>query len=242
MTSLTVDRRVTFARRALAVTRLQITTNPIPLAIPLIVLTGAFVINLMIFSVSDRVQGEGNTGGVASIYFAQLVIAWVSVHQHFSFAVGLNATRRAFYLASLGTGVLQSLLYGIVLLLASILERATGGWGINLAFFNPTSLTANASLATFLVFAVPVAFMTALGLCLGAVSKRFGPTNFFLVSLAALVAFGIVAAVMTYADGWTAILGWLARQSPMSVLTGWLLVPTVLSAVVGWLVLRRTVP
>lgn len=242
MTSLAVDRRATLASRALAVTRLQLSINLLPLAIPLVVLAGSFAVNVMVFAASDQAQAEGRTGGVASIYFAQLVIAWVSVHQNFSFTVGLNATRRAFYLASVAAAVVQSLVYGLVVHVCNILERATGDWGIGLAFFDPAGLTPDASPLTYLVYTVPLAFVTMLGLLLGSVSKRFGTRGFFLVSIAAFLVIGLIATVITYLDGWAPIVDWLARQSPRGVLTGWLLVPTVLAGLGGWFVLRRAVP
>ncbi|MBX6749724.1 MAG: hypothetical protein IRY85_08625 [Micromonosporaceae bacterium] len=242
MTSLAVDRRAILASRALAVTRLQLTTNLLPLAIPLVVLAGSFVVNVMVFSASDRAQAEGTTGGVASIYFAQLVVAWASVHQNFSFTVGLNATRGAYYLGSLAVAVLQSLVYGLVLFVLNILELATGDWGIGLAFFDPAGLTPDASPATYLVYTVPLAFVTMLGLFLGSVSKRFGTRGFFLLSIAAFLVGGLVATLITHLNGWEPIVEWLARQSLRAVLTGWLLVPTVLASVGGWFVLRRAVP
>jgi hypothetical protein len=242
MTSLVVDRRATLAGRALTVARLQLVTSPLLLVTPLVVLLGAFAVNLMIFSASDLAQEEGMTGAVASIYFAQLVIAWVSVHQNFSFTVGLNATRRAFYLASIAVAVLQSLVYGLVLYVFNVLERVTGEWGIGLEFFDPDGLTPDASLATFLVYTVPLVFVTILGVFLGAASKRYGTRGFLLLSVAVFLVLGLVTTVITYRDGWEPIVNWLTRQSPLVVLTGWLLIPTVLAAGGGWLVLRRAVP
>lgn len=242
MTSLAVDRRVTLASRTLAVTRLQLTTNPILLVLPVLVLVAAFVVNLMIFSSVDRAAEGGATGGVASIYFTQMVIAWASVHQQFNLAVGLNVTRRAFYLGSVAVVVIESVLYGLVLVLGSVLERATDKWGVNLAFFNTTSLTDDASPTTFLVYAVPLTFVTMLGLFFGAVNKRFGTRNFFLLSVAAILVLGLIATLITYLNGWEPIVGWLARQSPLAIIAGWTLIPTVLVAVGGWFVLRRAVP
>lgn len=240
MTTLAVDRRVTLASRALAVTRLQLTTNPVLVGLPVLVLAAAFAVNLLVFTAMG--DADARTGGLASIYFTQLAMAWVGVYQNFSFTVGLNVTRRAFYLASLLAAALQSVAYGLVLYLASILERASGGWGSNMLFFSPTALTASNSPMTFLVYAVPMLLLTLVGLFLGAVAKRFGTRGFFLLAVVAVVVVGSAAALITYLDGWGPIVAWLSSQSQLSLVIGWTLVPTVLAAVGGWFVLRRAVP
>lgn len=242
MTTLAVDRSVTAASRVLAVTRLQLTTNPILVGMPLVVLAAAFVVNLMVFSVVDAAAEQGASGGLASIYFTQLVLAWVTLHQGFSFTVGLNVTRRAFYLASVLIAVLQSLGYGLVIYLGGVLERATGDWGVNLAFFNPRGLPDDASPAVYLAHVVPMAFATVVGLFLGAVSKRFGTRGFFLLSVAAILVLGLAVTLITYFGGWGAIWGWLGNQSLLSILIGWTLIPTALFAIGSWLALRRAVP
>jgi hypothetical protein len=242
MTSLAIDRRASLAGRALTVARLQLVTSPLLLVTPLVVLLGAFAVNLMVFSANDLASADGWSGGVASIYLAQLVTTWVSVNQNFSFTVGLNATRRAFYLGSTAVAVLQSLLYGLVLFVFNTLEQATGEWGLDLAFFNPIGMAPDALPRTFLVFTVPLVFVTVLGVFLGAASKRYGTRGFLLLSVALFLLLGLVVALISYVDAWEAIAGWLSRQSPSAVLTGWVLVPTVLAAGGGWLVLRRAVP
>jgi hypothetical protein len=240
MTTLAVDHRATLASRVIAMTRLQLTVNPLLVVLPIIVVWASFAVTRL--SVIGVQEPNVRLGGLMSIYFVQLGLAAVGGYQSFGHAVGLNVTRRAFYLASVLTGVLQSVLYGLMLYLAGILERATDGWGARLRFFDPTPLTSSNSPVTVLVYAVPLLFTTLVGLFLGALVKRFGPRNVILLSVAAALVLGLVAALITYLDGWAPIVGWLARQSPRAILTGWLLVPTALAGAGGWLVLRRAVP
>lgn len=177
-----------------------------------------------------------------SIYITQFTLAWVGVYQGFGFAVGLNVTRRAFYLGTLLAGSVQSLAYGLVLYLAGIVERATGGWGLNMMFFDPAPLPGGSSPTAVLVYTVPMLFVTLVGLFLGATAKRFGTTGFVLWAVAAVAVIGSVIALITYLDAWGPVVEWLTNQSPLSFVIGWLLVPTALAAVGGWLVLRRAVP
>jgi len=240
MTTLAVHHRATLASRVLAMVRLQLTVYPFLVVLPIIVVWASFVITRL--SVIGVQEPNVRVGGLMSIFLVQLGLAAVGGYQSFGHAVGLNVTRRAFYLASLLTGALESVLYGLMLYLAGILERATDGWGAHLRFFDPTPVTSSTSPVTILVYTVPLLFMTVVGLFLGALVKRLGPRNFILVSVAAALVLGLVAALITYLDGWGPIVGWLARQSPLAIFTGWLLVPTALAGAGGWLVLRRAVP
>jgi hypothetical protein len=209
----------------------------------LIILAAAFVVNVMVYATVDQAR-DATTGGVLSIYISNFVMAWVSVHQGFSFLVGLNISRRAYWAASVLVVVLESLLYGLVLLLGAIVERATNGWGIGLRFFDPTEL-ASFSLLTYLVYTVPLLSLSIFGLFLGTITKRFGARGTLLLSTAVILVIGGAVALISYLDAWSAVdswLAWLSSQSLLSIVTGWVLIPAALAAVLGWLVLRRAVP
>jgi hypothetical protein len=240
MTTLAVKHRVTLASRVIAVMRLQLTVYPLLPLLPILVVWTTFVITRL--SVINVSEPNVRVSSLMGMYLMQLGLAAVGGYQSFSCAVGLNVTRRAFYLASLLTGVVESVAYGLMLYLAGIVERMTDGWGTRLRFFDPTSLTHSASPVTILVYTVPFLFMTAVGLLLGATVKRLGAKNFILFGVAVALVAGVVGTLITYLDGWGPIIGWLARQSPLSVVIGWLLIPTGLAAVGGWLALRRAVP
>src|SRR5262249_40474097 len=81
---------------------------------PPAIMATSFLINLALFAaipVQTWPADTRSTGGIASIYIVQLIVASQMVTQFFSFTAGLGATRRAFYL---GTGLVvlaQSLVY-----------------------------------------------------------------------------------------------------------------------------------
>jgi hypothetical protein len=241
MTTLAYDRRVSPVQRTLAAARILFIPPYMGLGLPLLILTTAFVVNVMVFASVEQAR-EAATGGVMSLYISQFIMAWVSVHQSFSFLVGLNVSRRVFWVASLVVVVLESLLYGVVLLLGAIIEGATDGWGIGLRFFDPSHLTGRVTLPSYLVYTVPLLALSVFGLFLGAITKRFGTRGTFLLSTVATLVFGGGASLISYLDGWSAVGAWLARQSVLSITIGWVLVPTALAAVLGWLALRRAVP
>jgi hypothetical protein len=228
--------------RVSRVARILLTAWAPTLGWPLAVLTAAFTINLAVFwSIGDAVD-EPTTGGLASIFVVQFIACWQLIHQFFGFVVGLNATRRSFYAAALLVTLGQSLAFAVLLYGMARIEDATGGWGINLAFFDPVPVTHSASPLTILVYAVPMALMSCWGLFLGSVTKRWGTNGFFVLSLLGIVAIGLVAVLITWLDGWSAIGTWLLNQSPMAMAIGWALLPAVALAAAGYAPLRTTVP
>ncbi len=229
--------------RVLAVARVLLTNAPVAIGFPLAIMGSSFVINWMIFAggVGEAVENP-TTGGLASLYIVQLAVCAQGLHQTFSFAVGLGATRRTFYAAAVLVASGQSLLFGLFLYGCGAVERATDGWGVNLRFFDPLPLTHSGSPLTILVYTVPLLLMSAVGLFMGTVSKRWGANGIFFLSILVILVAGGVAALIGYLDGWRAVFTWLADQSWLSVTIGWSLVPMVLAGAAGWLVLRRAVP
>jgi hypothetical protein len=241
MTSLANDHRVSPLNRTLAAARVLFIPPYMGLGLPLLILAAAFVVNIMVFASVEQAR-EATTGGVMSLYISSFIMAWVGVHQGFSFLVGLNVSRRVFWAASIVLVVLQSLLYGLILLVGAVVERATNGWGIGLRFFDPARATDSISLPSYLVYTVPLFSLTIFGLFFGAITKRFGTRGAFLLSTAAALVVGGGIALISRLDGWSAVGSWLASQSPLSIAVGWVLVPTALAIGLGWLALRRAVP
>lgn len=229
-------------RRVLAAARVHLTNWPMALGFPLGVMASSFAINAVIFSAIDDAVETAVTGGLASLYIVQFIVCWQGLFQNFSFAVGLNVTRRSFYAASVLVAAGQSLVFGLLLYAAGFVERATHGWGVGLRFFGPVSALDNGSPLTIALYAVPLLLTSAAGLFLGAVGKRWGAVGVFVLSvLLTLVAGGAVALVFAL-DGWPTVLDWLRGQPVAALAAGWPLVPTVLALAAGWLVLRRAVP
>lgn len=228
--------------RIARVVRVLVTAWPATLGWTLAVLTAAFSINLLVFwSIGDSLE-EPKTGGLASIYIVQFIACWQLIHQFFGFIVGLNVTRRAFYIAAVLVTLGQSLAFAMLLYVMARLEDATGGFGINLAFFDPVPVTNSASPLTILVYAVPMALASCWGLFLGSITKRWGTNGFFALSLVGIVAIGLLALLITWVDGWPAIGTWLVDQSPVAMIIGWALLPAVAFGAAGFVPLRRAVP
>jgi hypothetical protein len=210
---------------------------------PPAIMATSFLLNVALFAViGDQIPGTHFTGGLSSIYVVQLVVASQMVAQFFSFAVGLGATRRAFYL---GTGLVvlaQSLAFSVGIYVLMLIEHATNGWGVRLGFFDPIPLTHSGSPVQILVYFVPMLLVSVVGMFLGVVAKRWGSNGIFTLSLGTLVLLGGASVLITWAGRWTAVAHWFADQPGLTLTAGWTLIPLVVLAYGAYGLLRRATP
>lgn len=231
-----------FSRRVGVAARMLFSSARLLAGWPLAIMGSSFLINVLIFSVIRDAVDEPTTGGLASIYLVQLVVCWQLLHQFFSFAVGLNLSRRAYYGGVVLISLAQSLFFGVILCGFLALERATGGWGVDLSFFGPLPLMQGPWWQVLAVYTVPMIGLSCVGLFFGAVTKRWGGNGIFVMTVAGILVVGGLVAIISYLDGWVAVGTWLGERSWLAITVGWSLIPTALAAIGAWLVLRRAVP
>jgi hypothetical protein len=230
-------------KRVVTVARALSSNYHYALAWPVGIMLTSFLINLAIFGViGDQVPGVHITYGISSIYVVQLVVCAQAMTQLFSFVVGLNASRRAFYL---GTALIigaQSFAYGVLLYLAKLLEHATHGWGESLAFFDPVGISHSNNPVQILVYTVPMLLFSYIGVGTGIVTKRWGSNGVFVLSLLTIAIAGGAVVLLTWSHNWSTVGHWFVTQSTLGIAVGWALVPLVLLAAGGYGLIRRATP
>lgn len=230
-------------KRVVAVARIVLTNWPYALLWPVGIMTGSFLINIALFaSIGGQIEGMNVTYGIISIYAVQLIVYSQSMTQMFSFAVGLNATRRAYYAGTALVAVAQSLAFGVLLYLAKLVEHATHGWGVRLAFFDPVGVTHGNGPAQILVYAVPMVLASFIGVFTGVVVKRWGGNGVFTLSVLTLLVTGGAAVLITWTRSWPAVGHWFTSQSALALTVGWVLIPVAALAAGAYGLIRRATP
>jgi len=185
-------------------------------------------------------EGFGYSGSASFIFVYMIVVAVQSINTMFPFAQGYGVTRRNF---ALGTGlffVMLSVFYAIGLTILSVIEDATGGWGVGGSLFSVGYFGDTPLQRLFVFFAILILFFFS-GSAIAAIYvrwKAFGITTFFIA-----LAFGLVGlvALVTLAEGWDDVGAWFATTGLVGSFA-WSLVISALAALGGWAALRRATP
>jgi hypothetical protein len=231
-------------RRVLDVARVLTVNWFMVIGLPLVVLALAFALNLAIFAViGDEAPEEGwISGAVMSVYITMGIAHVQTITQVFPFALGLSVTRRAFYAATALVVVAQSLVYGLVLVADVRLEAATDDGGLGVRFFGLPFLVQGNVVAQWLVYAVPLLAVTAIGVFMGVVFERWGQPGVYVVGLGTAVLATAFVLVVTWQRWWPAVGSFFASQSSLALFAGYPLVIALVLGGAGWLALRRATP
>jgi hypothetical protein len=250
--TLPASRSLESQRRILAVTKLHFVNKFQIVGMPLVVLGGIFAVNLAIWWTIVEASGGNNpgnhvrnnlgySGAVSYIYVYAMIIAVQAISRTFPFSLGFGVTRRDFYLGSALAFVILSLGFALVLTVMSVIEIATGGWGLGGRMFAPDYFTNTFWLLRFVMYFLLFLFLLFIG-CAGATFfvrwRATGLTGFFgIITLILLAA----VAYFTLEHRWPAVGQWFADAGAIGV-TLWTLVPTVIAGISGFFVLRRATP
>ena len=251
MTAVAHERHVAPApTRIWNVVRLHV-ANPIPtLVLPWIITFIIFAGNLAIWlMVAQAAGGVDNVepggfqynGGISWIVVFMMVVAVQAMNLTFPFALGFAVTRRDFYLGSALYFVLLSLLYATGLTVIAAIEKATGGWGLDAAFFAPFGLHDRPLAVLWFVYFGLMLLFFFLGAAVATVWvrwKAYGLYAFFIGLAVLLIGAGWV---ITVTESWGDVGQFFVTNSPAE-LVAWTLPLTLVSAVVGFLFLRRATP
>ncbi|SEP30040.1 hypothetical protein [Trujillonella endophytica] len=231
--------------RVLTAARLHLVNPLVMLGIPWLVAGISFAINLALFGLTDAgadMEGGGFTAGVASLYITVLIVFVQAVTQLLPFAMGLSLSRRTFYLGTALVAVVQSLCYGVVLAALVAVEGATGGWGVDLAFWGPGTMDVDAFALQVVVSGGPMLAATSVGIGIGVVMKRWGQRGLWALIVGTLVVLGGLAVLVTWLEAWGDLGTWFGDRAVATLAAG---VPAILAAALAalsWAGIRRTVP
>ena len=233
------------SNRVLTAARLNVVDAKMRLGMPWLVVGAAFVINLLIFFLLRATIDDGDagtTGALAALYITMGVAYIQTMTQTFPFALSLGLTRRHFYLGASLVVVLESLLHGVLLTIVLAIERASGGWGLDLNFFGVPFLVQGNPVLQVVAYTVPLLALGFLGLLIGTVFRRWGQVGIFTGSIVATLVLGGLAALVTWQQWWGAVGEFFTGTPNLALVGAYPLVLVVLAAAGGLLLVRRATP
>ena len=154
------------------------------------------------------------------------------------FALALGVSRRSFYAGTALVALAVAAVYGLALTVLQLIERGTGGWGLNLHFFRVPYLLAGPWYLSWLTSFVGLALMLAWGMWFGIVYRRWsvvGLLSFIAVQVLALTA---VLLIIAGANAWHSVSRFFTTLT-IEGLTGLLALLTVVLLAGGYATVRR---
>jgi hypothetical protein len=217
------------------------------------VLAFTFVVNVVIFGVTPVRQHtvptanglvsaasmDGRyTGALSSFFIIFLVLGVQSIGRSLPFGLTLGVSRRSYYMGTALLAVVLACADGLALAALQAVERATGGWGVQVGFFRVPYLLNGPWYQTWLTSFVGLALLFVYGMWFGIVYRRWslvGTLTFIAAQVTVLLG---AALVITWAHGWTGV-GHFFTGLTIAGLTGLLAVLAVALLAGGHATIRR---
>jgi hypothetical protein len=209
------------------------------LVLPWLVLAFVFAVDVVVIELTPA----GHTahrwvGGLAAFFVVLFVLGLQAVAQSLPFGLALGASRRSFYLGTSFLGVALAAVYGLALTGLQAIERATGGWGIDMGFFRVPYLLNGSWYTTWLPTFVAGALLFAWGMWFGLVFRRWGTIGVVAFGAAQIVVLLLGALLTTWTRAWHD-LGHFFTTISAPGLTGLLAALAIVLLVGGFATMRR---
>jgi hypothetical protein len=220
------------------VARFQLADRTNYIILPWAVLAFDFAGNLAIAIGKAGHHTPTQTGALAAIYLFLSIVGALSMFQSLPFALAVSVSRRSYYAGTVLLAVALAAVYGLALAVLAVIERSTGGWGVQLHFFQVPYILAGPWYLAWLTSFTGLVVMFAWGMWFGLVYRRWnliGVLAFAAAQITVVVA-GVVAAGR--AQAWSAIGRFFTTLTAAGV-TGLLAALAVVLLAGGYATVRR---
>lgn len=227
-------------RRIANVVRLQLINKQTFIWIPLIIIAGATLLSILVYALIPTDAPKYGGAGQAPLWYF-FAIGLGAMNYTFPFSQAMSITRRDFFLGTMLTAILGSVLMGALFTIGGAIEQATNGYGVNgWMYYWPGQWDAGPFGAFLFAFTLSL-FFFVIGFTGATIFKSWGPMALTGVSIAvALVLIGAIFLV-TKLELWGQVGAAIGQLGILGLSACGLLVVTVL-AVVSFLAFRRAKP
>jgi hypothetical protein len=202
----------------------------------LVFVFGVDVVILALTPVGD--SSHRYVGGLASIFVIVFVLGIQSVARSLPFGLALGVSRRSYYLGTALLAAAFAAVAGVVITVGQAIERATGGWGINMGFFRVPYILNGPWYLTWVTCFVALTLLFFYGMWFGLVYRRWGLVGLFAFGAAQITVLLLGALATTWTHAWHELGGFFTTLSA-SGLTGLLAALAVVLLAGGFTTMRR---
>jgi hypothetical protein len=173
-----------------------------------------FLLDVVILQLTPAGDGGNRwVGGLAGVFVVVFVLGIQAVARALPFGLALGVSRRTYFVGATALAVGLAVVFGLVVVLGQIAERATGGWGMNMAYFRVAGVLDGQWWRSWLTAAAAFVLMYAYGMWYGLVYRRAGLLGTAAFGGAQIVVLGLLAALATWGHDWARIGSFLAGSA-----------------------------
>jgi len=223
----------------ISVARYQLTDRYVFVTGPWLILALDFLITVVVVAEWPGHHGHAAyAGALSAIYVYLIVTGALGIARQLPFALALGVSRRSFYAGTALLAVAVAAVYGLGLTVLQLIERATGGWGLNLHFFRVPYLLAGPWYLSWLTSFTDLALMIAWGMLFGIVYRRWNLMGLLSFIAAQVLALTAVLLIIGVTRDWSGV-GRFFTTLTIGGLTGLLAALTVVLLAGGYATMRR---
>jgi hypothetical protein len=209
------------------------------LVLPWAILAFVFIIDLIVLRATPAGHSSHRyVGGLASVFILLFVLGVQSVARSLPFALALGMSRRSFYLGTALLAVALAAILGVLVTVGQALERASGGWGMNMGFFRVDYILDGSWYLTWLTSFVVLTLLFVYGMWYGLIYRRWSLLGVVGFLGAQVIVLLIGALAVTWSHTWHH-LGHFFTALSAAGLTGLLAALTVVLLAGGFSTMRH---
>ncbi|HEY1639196.1 MAG TPA: hypothetical protein VGG35_00785 [Streptosporangiaceae bacterium] len=177
------------------------------LALPWAWAAFGFLIDVVVLQLTPAGHQGGHrwVAGLAPVFIFAFVQGTQTVARALPFGLALGASRRTYYLGAASLAAALGASFGLLVALGQIAERATGGWGMNMAYFRVPYLLSGSWYQSWLTAAVAFVLLFAYGTWYGLVYRRGGMVGTVIFGGAQVAVLALAAVLTTWAHDWAGL-------------------------------------
>ncbi|MFC4030114.1 hypothetical protein ACFO3J_01355 [Streptomyces polygonati] len=198
-----------------------------------------FVLDVVVLRLTPASHTDHRwVGGLAAVFVVVFVVGVQSVARALPFALTLGVSRRTYFLGATSLALALAVCFGLVVTAGQALERATGGWGMNMAFFRVPYLLDGPWYLSWLTASTTFVLLFVYGMWYGLVYRRAGLVGSAVFGALQLSVLALAAIVTTWLHDWTH-LGHLLTTITVTGITGILAAAAAVMLAGGFATIRR---
>ncbi|MGP5698593.1 hypothetical protein ACTXPA_06540 [Glutamicibacter arilaitensis] len=226
--------------RVIKVARMQLINKGTFIGIPAMILVSAFLFTLVIWWLVRRNGAEGIMygGGAQAPMWYFLALGIQALTLTFPFSMAMSISRRSFYLGTVALFSVCALVLSVFYYLMGLVEKATGGWGLDGRFFALQWVADNNWFIQIMFYFVLMLLLFMVGFLTATIYMRWRTTGMVVFfTLLGVLSLAVIA-LFTFNDLWDEFWGWALTWTAAGV-TLWGGLAAVLMAGGSYLTLRR---